>query len=330
MQMPFDVSVAIPAFNAAPTVVQAVESVLSQEGARAEVIVVDDGSSDATSDVVRAASAEAEEGRVRLLHHAGRANRGVAASRNLAVDQARAPFVAFLDADDWLLPGSIASRLEVLQRHDVAVLAYGRIRLAMPGTAVAAFVGAGVPGRPLPIGTWLLFENPIPTSTVMVRRSEVRAPLFPETLHHQVEDWAAWMELCRGGPAVFVDRELAVYRQTPTSWSNRLADRSIRHAQLREEAGLLREFAFQEPTAARSVQDALAYRAATLLIEAGGQLVRLRFRATAACLTSARAVAGTPGVLFRGATLWLPGVKLRGWFPRRRNSGSAWKRFIAS
>lgn len=98
----FRVSVIIPVFNAANRVGNAVRStlVLSEVD---EVILVEDASSDQSLNVCSALAAE--HPKVRLLRHPDGGNHGAGSSRNLGVEKARAPFVAFLDADDAFLPG---------------------------------------------------------------------------------------------------------------------------------------------------------------------------------------------------------------------------------
>jgi hypothetical protein len=326
-----EVTVVIPAYNAETTIAQALASALTQEGVSTEVIVVDDGSADATPRVVDEAARTAGSGRVRLLSHPSGANRGVAASRNLALAGARAPFVAFLDADDWFLPDSLAKRMRAMREHRDAVLVYGRIRPAWSSVDQSEFVGFGIPARPMSMVTWLLFENPIPTSAVMVRMRSVPEHPFPEHLRHQIEDWAAWLAICRRGKTLFIDEELAVYRRTPASWSTRLEDRRVRHAQLREEAELLRLLADHDLEVPRTrVAEALAYRSGILLVEALGQLARLRVPTARLCLDSALAVAGSSRILAHAAWFWMPRIKARGWFPRRDRAGPAWNAFTAS
>jgi glycosyltransferase involved in cell wall biosynthesis len=97
------VSVIMIFWNAARFLGEAVESVLAQTYPDWELLLVDDGSTDASSALARAYAA-AHPGRVRCLEHPGRANRGMSASRNLGLRHARGRYLAFLDADDvWLL-----------------------------------------------------------------------------------------------------------------------------------------------------------------------------------------------------------------------------------
>jgi succinoglycan biosynthesis protein ExoU len=95
-----DVCVIIPALDASATISRAVASALAQAEVR-EVIVVDDGSRDGTG--AAALAADDGSGRLKLIRF--EANRGPAAARNAALDAGSAPFVAILDADDYLLPG---------------------------------------------------------------------------------------------------------------------------------------------------------------------------------------------------------------------------------
>lgn len=93
------VSVVVPLFNGAPTIVRTLESVLAQTWQALEVIVVDDGSTDAGGELV--ARTAARDDRVRLV---AQPNAGVAAARNLGAGQARGEFLAFVDADDLWSP----------------------------------------------------------------------------------------------------------------------------------------------------------------------------------------------------------------------------------
>jgi glycosyltransferase involved in cell wall biosynthesis len=104
------VSALIPAYNAARTVRASVDSVLTQTVEDLEVIVVDDGSSDKTADVVDAIT----DSRVRLVRQP---NGGAAAARNTALSLARGRWVALLDADDLWLPKKLERQLAVLDAN---------------------------------------------------------------------------------------------------------------------------------------------------------------------------------------------------------------------
>src|SRR5512147_63035 len=96
-----EVTVAMPARNAARFVAAAIDSVLRQEGIELELIVVDDCSVDNTAEVV----ASIRDRRVRLLRNPQR--RGIGACHNLVLRHSRAPYIAHVDADDLILPGAL-------------------------------------------------------------------------------------------------------------------------------------------------------------------------------------------------------------------------------
>lgn len=97
------VSVIIPVYNGSRYIVQAVESALSQTFTDLEIIVVDDGSSDRTQEVL-----QPYLDRIRYIYQE---NQGVAAARNIACQLAQGEFLAFLDADDYFLPSKLEKQL---------------------------------------------------------------------------------------------------------------------------------------------------------------------------------------------------------------------------
>lgn len=102
------VSVIIAAYNCAPYLAGAIESVLGQDGVTVDVVIVDDASTDGTAEVARGYE---KTGRVRLLVNA--ANGGPSFSRNVAIQAARGEWVAQLDGDDWFAPGRLAILLQL-------------------------------------------------------------------------------------------------------------------------------------------------------------------------------------------------------------------------
>ena len=105
------VSVIIPTHDRAPVITRAIDSVLAQEGTELEVIVVDDGSTDATREVI--ASRYAGDERVVYLF---REQTGVAGARNAGLARARGELIAFLDSDDVWRPGKLSLQLACLAR----------------------------------------------------------------------------------------------------------------------------------------------------------------------------------------------------------------------
>lgn len=101
-------AVIVPVYNGARTLARALDSVLAQTHPATEIIVIDDGSQDASADV-----AAAYGGRVQLLRQP---NRGVSAARNAGAAAASAEWLSFLDADDWYYPERLERHARMIKR----------------------------------------------------------------------------------------------------------------------------------------------------------------------------------------------------------------------
>lgn len=109
------VSIIIPTYNYGRYLSKAVKSCLDQSYRNIEVILVDDGSTDDTRSIVSGI-----DDRIVYVYQE---NRGVSAARNKGLKVASGAFIAFLDADDYLLPDSVTMRVEVLRKHpDVGIV----------------------------------------------------------------------------------------------------------------------------------------------------------------------------------------------------------------
>jgi glycosyltransferase involved in cell wall biosynthesis len=165
--MKSSVTVVIPAFNRAATIRRAINSVrLQQLGA--EIIVVDDCSTDGTSDMVRGAQ---------LVRHSERL--GASAARNSGLEQATTAIIAFLDSDDEWLSGYLAAQLKSLEHAHASV------------TGFVAVSKNGRPRRVIPTsmdveGSTAIFKNRhggLTTSCIAVRREVMEAGIrFDEEL----------------------------------------------------------------------------------------------------------------------------------------------------
>ena len=141
------VSVVVPAWNALPFLVEACRSALDQRPAPAEVIVVDDGSTDGSADAVRALPG------VTCL---AQANAGAASARNRGIAAATGTHLAFLDADDLWLAGTLARLLEAQQAHPEAHVAAGRLELFADPSHAGAFVPPPADLRGIVFGSFLI------------------------------------------------------------------------------------------------------------------------------------------------------------------------------
>jgi len=145
---PARTSVIIPAWNAADTLNQALDSIQSQGVANLDVVVIDDGSEDDTARV-----AATHDLKPRVVR---RENGGPPAARNLGLDHAEGDWIAFLDVDDLWPEGSLALRIKTLEDHPEKKLVVGRThfeqhdeRATPPGPWTSPNLGSGLYRREL-------------------------------------------------------------------------------------------------------------------------------------------------------------------------------------
>jgi len=160
------VSVVVPCWNAGEWIGETIESVVAQPSLGLDIVLVDDGSDDDSVAIAEAAAGGA-------LQVVRQAHRGVSAARNAGTRAARCAFIQYLDADDLLLPGTIAARVEALERTgaDVAYCDWTRWQRQLDGSfAATEEVSRTLSTRPdvdLLTGGWW------PPGAVLYRRSIV-------------------------------------------------------------------------------------------------------------------------------------------------------------
>lgn len=201
------ISVVIPAFNAARTLAGTVSSIRNQEPVPSEIVVVDDGSADHTADVAQTLG-------VRLVRQE---NGGPSRARNTGIAVTTGDWVAFADADDVWLPGKLELQIACLARYPDAVLIAGDWVRHAPAVIEAVQPQVRVFGY-----RDLLQLNRFQTSTVLVRADVVkRLGGFDERLDG-VEDWDMWLRCSKEGPIAKLDAPIVVYRDEPVGYSKDL------------------------------------------------------------------------------------------------------------
>lgn len=214
------VTVLIPAFNAATTIGRAIESALAQTYPNIEILVVDDGSRDITSEIV----ASYNYPNIRLLRLAS--NQGASSAVNEGLAAARAELVAFLDADDEWLPTKLAKQVEALSRNPAAVMATCGCRFV--DTDGVVFREFGMPPRDTnKAEVWrsLLAATFIAKPCVVARMDALRkVGLFDVSLP-VAEDQNMWIRLSMLGEVEFVPEYLTVVHDAPRSLTKVYADK---------------------------------------------------------------------------------------------------------
>jgi glycosyltransferase involved in cell wall biosynthesis len=224
--------------NAEEFIEEAVESAIAQTYDRWELLLVDDGSTDRSSAIARR-YAERNPEQVRYLEHAGNENRGMSASRNLGVRNARGKYIAFLDADDVWLPQKLKQQVALLDAQPEAAMVYGLSEFWY-SWAGAQEEGKddflhhlGVPSetliRPPALINHFFFAQdaaiPGPTDVLVRREAIEQVGGFEEEFRGAYEDEVFYAKICLNAPVFAVDTCWDRYRQHPGS-SNSVVERS--------------------------------------------------------------------------------------------------------
>ncbi|MEM7028478.1 MAG: glycosyltransferase [Chloroflexota bacterium] len=207
-----NVSVIIPAYNAAKTIGETLESVSRQQFQDWEAIVINDGSTDETVDIVQ--HFIDQDHRFRLI---AQENQGVAGARNAGIAVAKHERLLFLDADDWLLPPCLAQLTAILTQDPTLDAAYGG------WTRVSTVSDIGQPiFAPPPMQLFESFARycAFAIHACLFRRSLALDISGFDTQYTICDDWDFWQRLVRvGAKFASVSEALVGYRIRPESLS---------------------------------------------------------------------------------------------------------------
>lgn len=199
------VSVIIPSYNHAHFLPFSVESVLRQTFADYEIVIVDDGSTDNSQQVV----AQYSDSRIRYIFQK---NKGLAGARNTGIREARGEYLAFLDADDLFAETKLEVQVGWLRDHPSAGLVAGGWNLIDDKGHILEVYHPGPDFPDMSLKGWLRDCHVCPVSLLVRRDWVVKIGGFDETLR-QVEDWDMWLRLAYAGcPMGWVDEIVCSYR----------------------------------------------------------------------------------------------------------------------
>jgi glycosyltransferase involved in cell wall biosynthesis len=203
------VSVVLPTKNRARMVRDAIQSVLSQSYAPLELIVVDDGSTDDTREMLAALKDE------RIRVHTLPESQGASGARNVGIEAVRGEWIAFQDSDDLWMPDKLRKQIDCALAHPDCVAVYtsywrtdGAVREVLPRP------GPGLDGEVLPR---LSRGNVITTQALMVRADVARSMggFDPDLL--ALDDWDFVLRVAQLGPVQWISEPLVEYRLQPDS-----------------------------------------------------------------------------------------------------------------
>ena len=200
------VSVVIPTYNRARTIIRAINSVLCQTYDNVEVIVVDDCSQDDTENVI---ASEYGNNR-RVMFHKLDHNSGACKARNIGVQLSHGEFVAFLDSDDEFLPDKLSKQIECIVKYNASLCASDYTIVYKDGSQS---IIETKPGRKDQVLKDLLYCNYITTGTLIGYRSCFLEEPFDEILP-RYQDWDLVLRLCqRFSIHLLRERTLVQYSQ---------------------------------------------------------------------------------------------------------------------
>lgn len=217
------VSIVIPTYNTAEYISQTLDSIFEQTYKDYETIVVDDGSTDNTRDVL--------DPYMDQIHYIYQENRGRSEARNTGIKAALGKYVAFLDSDDLWPPGKLERQIEILEGDgDIDFLFGDKQRFSNDGSIIIgsmfrekgygeSFFGDSVYVRD-PYKK-LLDEPYIPTGTVIMKKEFFeKTGLFDRNIY--AEDWEFWLRVALFGKMAYAEELWELERDRPGSGSKNL------------------------------------------------------------------------------------------------------------
>lgn len=212
------ISVIIPAFNAELTILETIQSVRKQTFQDFELIVINDGSTDRTVELIE----NVKDKRLKIFSYE---NGGLPIARNRGILHSKAEFIAFLDADDLWTPNKLELQLTALTQHQEAGVAYSWTyfmdvneqgqTLALRPSSPYTFEGN--------VYKNLLISDFIHSgSNVLIRRQAINSVGEFDPTFKSCEDWDYWLRLATRWNFVVVPKYQIFYRRTPGAMSSKI------------------------------------------------------------------------------------------------------------
>ncbi len=208
------VSVIVPAYNAERTILQTILSVQQQSFSDLEIIVINDGSTDKTLDLLNTV----EDSRLKIFNYE---NGGLPVARNRGISHATRKYIAFIDADDLWTSDKLESQLAALEKHPDAGVAYSWTRF-MDEKAETYHLSTPIYFEGDVYANLLVWNFIASGSNPLVRREAIEdVGEFDATLR-SAEDWDYWLRLAQRWHFAVVPKAQILYRKSSGAMSSKV------------------------------------------------------------------------------------------------------------
>ncbi|MGH7198613.1 MAG: glycosyltransferase, partial [Candidatus Omnitrophota bacterium] len=221
------VSVILPSYNYAECLAEAIDSVLSQTYPNWELIIVDDGSSDHSPEIIERC-AQDHPNRIRVFFHEGRRNRGLVETYRLGLEKCTGEYTAFIEADDIWLPGNLAAKVEILEKHKEVAVVHSAVEMFGDEDLIRSlnqkyrwkeFLKKKASRRPFFAFRHLMFYNFLLTFSSFVTRREALSGVDFSTKHPAWFDWWLLAQLSLKGSFFYMPQPHVKWRVHPKSYN---------------------------------------------------------------------------------------------------------------
>lgn len=210
------ISVVIPAYNAERTIVKTIESVQQQTFQDFELIVINDGSTDRTLELVQSI----KDRRLKIFSYE---NGGLPTARNRGLSHATGEFITFIDADDLWTPDKLEAQLAALQQHPEAGVAYSWTYFMYEKGETFSFHPCPPTSFEGNVYDKLLISDFIRSgSNVLLRKQAIASVGGFDPALKSCEDWDCWLRLAAKWTFVVVPKYQILYRQASGAMSSKV------------------------------------------------------------------------------------------------------------
>lgn len=197
------ISVVLPVYNGQTYLAEAIESVLNQSYTKFELIIINDGSSDSSDEIIRSF----KDSRIKYLHQQ---NKGLGATLNEGLKLASGSFIARQDQDDLSYPKRFEKQISFLEKHPEIIMCGTWARIIKENDGNAAFHKHSSNSALLHLD--MLFDNPFVHSSVMFRKEALNKAGYYTIDRNVYEDYDLWSRFLQYGQLANLPEVLLDYR----------------------------------------------------------------------------------------------------------------------